>query len=89
MTWNEMSDIMKYGKLVMSETCYDFGNWQYWQYKDWWYSINTDGNPDRVSIWCNIKELPGHLRHLERICGYKFEKQPRMIVIHPELIPQY
>ena len=87
MTQADMVKVKRHGKLLAM----DIGaGWQYWEYNGALYSINSDGDPNRMSIWCSITRLPEHLRKLERIHGYKyFAENKDMVIIDKERIAQF
>lgn len=86
MTKNQTWAIMKNGRLVLLDSS---GGWQMWEYKDMWYSLHVSGDPSRASIWCAVKDLPRHLRDLQRITGYRYETQRDIVIVNPDLFPAY
>lgn len=77
---DEMNNIKKNGKLLAFNSRRESG-WQYWEHNGIVYSINSDGDPDRASIWCSIKNLNCHLYYLYKVGGRKFFTEDEDIVI--------
>ena len=79
---DRMLKIKQHGKLIgMRDT------WQYWAYNDAVYAVPTDGDADRVTIWCALSVFKNHLIDHARITGKRWEDT--ILVINKSLIPQY
>lgn len=87
MTKEEMYNIKKNGKLLAFNM---LTGWQYWEYNGIVYSINADGDPSRMSIWCSMDRLDCHLHRLWQICGHKhFTEDKDVVIIDKERISQF
>ena len=87
MTTADMIKVKKHGKLLAIDTS---SGWQYWEYDNVLYSINADGNPERMSIWCSMNKLNMHLCHLAHICGHKkFTECDDMVIVDTERMKQF
>ena len=85
--YDEMIKVKRHGKLLAIDTVC---GWQYWEYDGALYSINSDGNPERMSIWCSMSRLDGHLHQLWQICGKKkFTECDDMVIVDKERISQF
>ena len=80
----EYFDIKKNGKLIAF--C---SGWQYFLYGDWVYALPTSGRPEHAAVWCAVSELSAHLPRLQAVLGHKWEQRPDIVVLHPELLPEY
>lgn len=87
MTQTDMIKVKRHGKLLAM----DIGaGWQYWEYNGIVYSINADGDPSRMSIWCSMDRLNTHLHHLWQVCGHKkFTEDKDVVIIDKERISQF
>ena len=87
MTKRDMIKVKQHGKLIAFDV---ESGWQYWEYDGYWYSINADGNPERMSIWCSIDRLNEHLHRLNQICGRKkFTESDGMVIVDKDRIAQF
>ena len=87
MTKADMIKVKQNGKLLAIDTVC---GWQYWEYDGALYSINSDGNPERMSIWCSMSRMNGHLHNLWRICGHKhFTEDEDMVIIDKDRLSQF
>lgn len=76
--------IKKTGVLVAFDA-----RWQYWQCDNIWYSLDISGNLAGCSTWCRASELAQHFRRLLRITGRRWEQNPGLCVVRPDMIPAY
>ena len=87
MTKADMIKVKRHGKLLAFDTV---GGWQFWEYDGALYSINSDGNPERMSIFCSISRLNGHLHRLWQICGHKhFTEDEDMVIVDKDRLSQF
>lgn len=82
----QLVEIKKRGHLV----AFEHNGWQYWVFDGALYSVHSDGDPERVGIWCSLSRLAPHLARLHQVLGYRFfTENPDMSVVDRDFFAQF